>query len=183
MNLLSLGKRRSYKNSRSGVSPLEIRDLNKRYKSGVWANRDITLNAEPGEILGILGPNAAGKTTLVRQITTELLPTSGEVRVLGHDVVAHPDTVKALLGIVPQEAELFDYLTVYQHLRIFGKLRGLFPRDAARRAEELVGDLRLDDHRNTEVKKLSGGLRRRLLIGIAALAWPPLMGSACGPSE
>ena len=164
------------RHSRQFVAPpLEVCGLNKRYKNNVWANRDITLNANPGEILGILGPNGAGKTTLVRQITTELLPTSGQVRVLGHDVVAKPDTVKALLGIVPQEAQLFDYLTVYHHLRIFGKLRGLLPRDAARRSDQLVADLRLGEHRNTEVRKLSGGLRRRLLIGIAALANPALM--------
>ena len=152
-------------NSPSGVPPLEIRDLNKRYKNGVWANRDITLDAEPGEILGILGPNAAGKTTLVRQITTELIPTSGVVRVLGHDAVAEPYVVKSLLGIVPQEVHLFDYLTVYQHLRIFGKLRGLSPRDSVGRAEELVGELRLSEHRNMPIRNISGGLRRRLLIG------------------
>ena len=94
---------------------------------------------------------------------------------MGRDVVAQPSEVKALLGIVPQEATLFEYLTVFQHLRIFGKLRGLSPRDAARRAEQLVGDLHLVDHRNVPVDKLSGGLRRRLLIGMAVLARPPLI--------
>ena len=94
---------------------------------------------------------------------------------MGRDVVAQPSEVKALLGIVPQEATLLEYLTVFQHLRIFGKLRGLSPRDAARRAEQLVGDLHLVGHRNVPVDKLSGGLRRRLLIGMAVLARPPLI--------
>lgn len=156
-------------------TPLVVRDLNKRYSNGIWANRGITFEAEPGEVLGILGPNGAGKTTLVRQITTELLPTAGGVRVFGHDVVAEPFIVKALLGVVPQEASLFDYLTPYQHLRIFGKLRGLAPRDASRRAEELIADLELAEHRNVPIEKLSGGLRRRVFVGIAALARPPLM--------
>ena len=80
--------------------PLEVKDLNKQYKAGTWANRDITLTAEPGEILAILGPNGAGKTTLVRQITTELRPTSGEIRVFGHDVVAN-----ALLELLGAAAE------------------------------------------------------------------------------
>lgn len=155
--------------------PLSVRELNKRYKGGSWANRDITLQAEPGEILGILGPNGAGKTTLVRQITTEIFPTSGEIRVFGHDVVTEPSATKALLGIMPQEATLFEYLTVQQHLRIFGKLRGLSPKDARRRAEELIEDLHLAEHRNVLIGKLSGGLRRRVLVGIAALAQPPLM--------
>ena len=68
--------------------PVEVRDLNKRYKNGTWANRDITFAVGTGEIVGILGPNGAGKTTLVRQITTELIPTSGDVRVMGYSAVS-----------------------------------------------------------------------------------------------
>lgn len=154
---------------------LEIVGLNKRYKSGVWATKDLNLIANSGEIIGILGPNGAGKTTLIKQITTELQPSSGSIRVMGYDVVANPNLTKSFLGIVPQEAELFDYLSVYQHLRIFGKLRGLSDKASRKRADQLVADLRLVGNRDTEVKKLSGGLRRRLLIGIAALASPPLM--------
>jgi ABC-2 type transport system ATP-binding protein len=129
----------------------------------------------PGEMLGILGPNGAGKTTLIRQITTELIPTSGEVTVLGYDAIAEPLKVKSLLGIVPQEATLFDHLTAYQHLRIFAKLRGYRGKEAKLRAEELVTELQMDEYRNVVIRTLSGGLRRRLLIGIAALAQPPLM--------
>jgi len=154
---------------------LVVENLNKRYRDGTWANRDISLDAKPGEILGILGPNGAGKTTLVRQITTELLPTSGKITVLGHDVASQSDIVKSLLGVMPQEVTLFDYLTVFHHLRIFGKFRGLSGPYAARRAEELVADLGLSQYRNVPIMKTTGGLRRRLLVGIAALAKPPLM--------
>jgi len=157
------------------VLPLTVRDLHKRYKSGAWANRGITFDIRPAEILGILGPNGAGKTTLVRQITTELLPTSGEVRIMGLDAVTEPNEVKALLGIVPQEATLFEYLTVRQHLRIFGKLRGLTPKNAAIRADEVTAGLRLEEYSDTAISSLSGGMRRRILIGLAALAHPPLM--------
>ncbi len=155
--------------------PLEVRRLNKTYKGGVRANRDITLTAEPGEIRGILGPNGAGKTTLVRQITTELLPTSGEVRVFGFDAVTEPARTKDHLGVVPQEGNLFEYLTVFHHFRLFGKYRGLSFRDASRRAEELVEELRLSDHRDVLTENLSGGLRRRVMVGLAALAHPPLL--------
>ena len=158
-----------------GDPPLAVEGLNKRYKRGVHANRNISLEAYPGEILGILGPNGAGKTTLVRQITTELLPTSGEIRVFGVDAVTDPIGVKNLMGIVPQEAQLFEMLTVRETLRIFGKLRGLSGRDAKRRADEIISELRLDAYGNVINMKLSGGLKRRVMVGIAALADPGLI--------
>jgi ABC-2 type transport system ATP-binding protein len=155
--------------------PVEVRNLTKRYKDGTRANRDITLTIERGELLGIVGPNGAGKTTLVRQITTELLPTSGEVRVFGIDAVAHPYRVKGLMGVMPQEANLYYELSVRHHLRIFGKLRGLPRKEASGRADELLSVLGLQEHRDKSANELSGGLRRRVLLGIAALADPPLM--------
>ena len=155
--------------------PIEVRELNKRYKDGPQANRDISLTVNWGEALGVLGPNGAGKTTLVRQITTELLPTSGQVRVLGIDAVTRADEVKARIGVVPQEARLFDGLSAYQHLRIFGVLRGLSRRDARQRADELIEQLDLKSHRDFTSERLSGGLRRRLLVGIAMLAEPDVL--------
>ena len=155
--------------------PVELKEIHKRYKGGAWANRGITLSARPGETLGILGPNGAGKTTLVRQITTELLPTSGEARVFGHNVIERPSVVKKLMGVLPQEANPFYYVTAYQHLRIFAKLRGLTPTAARVRADELIDELRLTEHRDVAAHKLSGGLKRKLLVGIAAVARPPLL--------
>ena len=155
--------------------PIEVRNLNKRYKDGPHANRDISLTVNWGEALGVLGPNGAGKTTLVRQITTELVPSSGEVRVRGIDAVADPDQAKARIGVVPQEARLFDGLSVHQHLRIFGVLRGLSRRDARHRTDELIEQLDLKAHRNVPSERLSGGLRRRLLVGVAMLAEPDVL--------
>jgi ABC-type multidrug transport system ATPase subunit len=76
------------KDTPEAVQPLVVENINKQYKGGIKANTVISLSVRPGEILGILGPNGAGKTTLVRQITTELIPTSGSIRVFGIDVVA-----------------------------------------------------------------------------------------------
>ncbi len=161
--------------SHAPAPPLVVENISKRYGGGVHANRDISLAVQPGETLAILGPNGAGKTTLVRQITTELMPTSGSIRVFGVDVVANPIAAKNLMGIVPQEAQLFEMLTPYETLRIFGKLRGLPSTDAKRRANELISDLRLEEHRNAANLKLSGGLKRRVMIGIAAIANPGLI--------
>ena len=155
--------------------PLVVSHVSKTYKGGTQANLDISLDANPGEILGILGPNGAGKTTLIRQITTEILPTSGEIFVLGRDVVSQAMEVKSLLGIMPQDSALFEYLTVRQHLHIFAKLRGVHPKVARRRADELVEDLDLANHRDIIIGNLSGGLKRRVLVGIAALSHPPVM--------
>ena len=160
---------------RSEAPPLEVRGLNKRYKNGTWANRDITFTVSEGELLGILGPNGAGKTTLVRQITTELLPTSGDVRVMGYDAVSEPLRVKSLMGTIPQEATLYPELSVWHHLRVFGRLHGLSRKDSRLRADELVDSLHLVDHRDKDPGELSGGLRRRVLVGIAVLTRPALL--------
>ena len=154
---------------------LEVVGINKRYRDGTWANRDISFEVEPGELLAILGPNGAGKTTLVRQITTELVPTSGTVQVHGRDAVSDPDSVKPMLGVVPQEANLYWGLTVFHHLRLFGMLRGLSRRDARDRTDHVIESLRLHEHRDRPIEALSGGLKRRVMVGIAALARPSLM--------
>ena len=154
---------------------IEVRNLNKRYRNGPWANRDITLTVEQGELLAILGPNGAGKTTLVRQITTELVPTSGQVLVFGLDAVSHPNQAKARMGVIPQETNFYWGLSVRHHLRILGKLRGLPAQTASRRAAELISDLGLEEHKDKPAEQLSGGLRRRLLVGIAVLADPALL--------
>ena len=135
---------------------LEVEELSKRYRDGTWANRDISFDVEPGELVGILGPNGAGKTTLVRQITTELTPTSGSVRVLGRDAVSDPDSVKPMLGVVPQEANLYWGLTVFHHLRLFGRLRGLSRRDARARADHVIESLRLHEHRDRPIEASVG---------------------------
>ena len=145
----------------SAAPPVEVCNLRKRYRTGTWANNDISFAALGGEILGIVGPNGAGKTTLIRQITTELRPTSGKVRVFGIDAVSRPHAAKRLMGVMPQEATLYWGLSVHHHLRIFAKLRGLRQRDAPRRSEELITDLGLQEHRDKSTETLSGGLRRR----------------------
>jgi len=79
------------------------------------------------------------------------------------------------MGILPQEAELYESLSVKQTLRVFGKLRGLNSKDANRRAQELISDLRFEEHRNVVGMKLLGGLKRRVMVGLAALANPRLI--------
>ncbi len=155
---------------------LEVSQISKRYKkSAALANDAIDLTIERGAVFGLLGPNGAGKTTLVRQVTGELTPTSGSIRLLGVDVVREPLRAKALMGVVPQEALPFPYLRPREHLALFGKLHGLNTGDANRRADELMAALGLQAHSRMVAMHLSGGLKRKLLVGIALMARPPVL--------
>jgi ABC-2 type transport system ATP-binding protein len=154
---------------------IEVRDLSKRYRRGVLANDRINLSIPRGMVFGLLGPNGAGKTTLVRQITGELTPSTGEVRVHDIDVLRHPLAAKALMGVVPQEANPYFHLRPGEHLSLFGRLHGLSRAAARRRADELVVALGLSEHTRVPALQLSGGLKRKLLVGNALMAEPPVL--------
>src|SRR5262249_57870234 len=110
---------------------ISVRGLTKRYPEGTLANRGIDLDVYGGEVLSVLGPNGAGKTTLVKQITTELSPTSGSIRVMGIDPFREPVKAKKLMAIIPQKATLFFHLTCNHHPYFFGSFKG-FSRDKVR---------------------------------------------------
>ena len=154
---------------------VSVTALVKRYKSGAEANRGIDLTAKTGQIVAILGPNGAGKTTFLRQLTTELKPTTGSIEVFGIDVVKEPKRAKLLMGISPQEAGFFDTLTVVQHLELFGQLKGLTRRESRNETNDLLESLGLSGKAGVHVGELSGGEKRRILIGLALLGRPPLL--------
>jgi ABC-2 type transport system ATP-binding protein len=154
---------------------VRVSNLVKRYADGTEANRGIDLEVGRGEIVSILGANGAGKTTFLRQLTTELRPTSGRVEIFGIDADAHPRRVKSLMGVTPQEAGVFESLTVREHFELFARLKGLRKRDARAAAEEVIEELGLRDETRRRVGALSGGQRRRILVGLALLGRPPLL--------
>ncbi|HLR05767.1 MAG TPA: ABC transporter ATP-binding protein [Pyrinomonadaceae bacterium] len=154
---------------------IRVRGLVKQYRDGTEANRGIDLEVRRGELVSILGPNGAGKTTFLRQITTELKPSAGSVEIFGLDAVAAPQQAKRAMGITPQEAGVFETLRVREHLELFGGFKGLAKREARRSATEILHELDLDAEANKRVGDLSGGQRRRILIGLALLGNPPLL--------
>jgi ABC-2 type transport system ATP-binding protein len=154
---------------------VSVRDLVKQYRDGTEANRGINLDVRRGEVVAILGPNGAGKTTFLRQITTELRPTSGSVSVFGVDAIAEPDSAKRMMGITPQEAGVFDALTVREHFEFFARFKNLTKREAREAAREVIAELGLVNETNKRVGSLSGGQRRRILIGLALLGDAPLL--------
>ena len=155
--------------------PLVAESVSKQYPGGLWANRDISLTIGPSEIVGLLGPNGSGKTTFVRQITTETSITSGQIRVFGVDVATDPTRAKHTMGVVPQDwLSLWD-CSVYHTLRIFGKLRGLSAKSAAQRAHQLIDELEMRSFENRVFSTVSGGERQRIMLAMAWLAQPKLL--------
>ncbi len=159
----------------AAAAAVTLRGVSKRYRGGVLANDSIDLDIPRASVFALLGPNGAGKTTLVRQITGELAPTSGEIEVLGVDVSHEPQKAKSLMGVVPQEALPYFHLQPKEHLALFGRFHGLSGRQADARAESLLDALDLRPHAAKASRELSGGLRRKLLVGIAMMAEPPLL--------
>src|SRR5919108_764612 len=162
------------------ASGLAIRteDLRKTYKSSrgdVPAVRGIDLNVRSGELFGLLGPNGAGKSTTIGMLTTLVLPTGGRAWVAGLDVVADPVGVKRRIGVVTQNNTLDMQLTVAENLEFRSRFFGLGPREANRRAAQLIEAFGLGDRRKAIATDLSGGQARRLLIARALVHRPEVL--------
>jgi ABC-2 type transport system ATP-binding protein len=149
---------------------LSISDLRKSYEGGFEALKGVSLDIEEGEILALLGPNGAGKTTLISTICGIIIPTSGTVMVGGHNIMTEFRAARSLIGLVPQEISLEPFEKVINSVRFS---RGLFgkPKNEAL-IEDILKKLSLWDKRNNQVKELSGGMKRRVLIA-KALAHEP----------
>ncbi len=143
---------------------IKTTNLSKKFKDLVAVN-DVNLEIEEGECFGLLGPNGAGKTSLIRMITAVSPPTGGDIWVDGRDLRKHPREVKAILGVIPQIDNLDEDLTVIQNLHTFARYFAI-PKDVARqRSDEILKAMQLEDKRTSKIDELSGGMKRRLLIG------------------
>ena len=151
---------------------VSIEHLSKTYSNGHHALKDVSLDIRSGEILALLGPNGAGKTTLISIICGIVNASSGSVTVDGHDIVKDYRATRSMIGLVPQELTLGAFDTVWNTLSFS---RGLFGRkpDPAY-LEQLLRDLSLWDKRDSELMSLSGGMKRRVLIG-KALSHEPVV--------
>ena len=146
-------------------SIISIKDLSKIYNSGFEALKNVNLEIKKGEIIALLGPNGAGKTTLISTICGIVSPSSGTVTVDGFDIISDFRKTRAMIGLVPQELTLGAFDTVWSTVRFS---RGLFGsrRDDAY-LEQLLKDLSLYDKKDSEIRALSGGMKRRVLIAKA----------------
>ncbi len=144
---------------------LTVQSLRKTYAGGFEALKDVDLEIEEGEILALLGPNGAGKTTLISTICGITTATSGSVRVGGHDTVTDFRAARAMIGLVPQEINLEPFERVRNTVKFS---RGLFGKPAnPDLIEKILKQLSLWDKRDSQIRELSGGMKRRVLIAKA----------------
>ena len=150
-----------------------VSNLSKTYASGHLALKDVSLDIASGEILALLGPNGAGKTTLISIICGIVNPTSGSVTVGGYDIVSDFRRTRSMIGLVPQELTLGAFETVWNTLCFSRGLFGKKPNPAY--IEQLLKDLSLWNKKDSELKELSGGMKRRVLIGKALSHEPAVL--------
>ncbi|MGZ4944061.1 MAG: ABC transporter ATP-binding protein, partial [Halobacteriota archaeon] len=139
----------------------------------VQAVEDFTLRVKKGEVFGLLGPNAAGKTTLIKMLCSLLKPTAGEAYVLGKRV-PDPD-IAPLIGYMPQELALYTNVSVHENVAFYGAVFSLTKDQIETRERELLRLINLEDQGNTIVQNLSGGTQRRVSLACALLHEPPLL--------
>lgn len=153
---------------------LEVIDLSKKFK-GVMAVQGVNMYLEKGEIVGLLGPNGAGKSTTISMLSSLIVPTSGDVRLLNESIIKRPEKIRQILGVVPQEIALYTDLTAEENLQFFGRIYGLKGQKLKSRITEVLEQIGLTDRRKQLVKTYSGGMKRRLNIGIALLHNPEII--------
>jgi lipooligosaccharide transport system ATP-binding protein len=139
------------------------------------AVQGVSFAVNPGECYGFLGPNGAGKTTVMRMIYCFMPPTSGTLRVLGMDVMHDPSAIKARLGVMPQDDNLDPDLSSMENLMVYARYFGITAPRSRPRAMELLRFVELEAEADVNVEKLSGGMRRRLLLARSLLNEPALV--------
>ncbi|MBI5788798.1 MAG: ABC transporter ATP-binding protein [Candidatus Schekmanbacteria bacterium] len=154
---------------------VEVINVTKIYPNGVKAIDGVSFSVGQGEVFGILGANGAGKTSLIKVITTLLKPTSGSVKLLGLDVQKNPAEGKNMLGVVSQDINLDTYLTVKQNLCFQCRYFGISGRDSEKRIAEWMELLGISDVAEAMIYTLSGGTKRKVMVARAFITDPKVL--------
>lgn len=166
-------------NVRQNQTLILTEDLSKHFtdsKRGlIRAVDSVSIEAHPGQVFGLLGINGAGKTTMLRLLSTVLRPTSGRASVAGHDVVQQPEAVRANIGFLSASTALYGRLTGFETLEYFGNLYGLSGSKLKERIEFVTATLQLEEFGGSQCDKLSTGQKQRVSIARAILHDPPVL--------
>ncbi len=155
---------------------VEVRKLSKQYKSQDTPAVDgIAFRIQEGEIFSLLGPNGAGKTTTISMLSCLMRPSDGDAFVAGHSVTRQPMAVKQAIGVVPQEIALYDRLSGRQNLAFWGHMYNLGGQELRERTDEVLEITGLAERADDRVESYSGGMKRRLNIGVGLLHRPRLI--------
>ncbi len=153
---------------------LEVKDLVKHY-GDFQAVKGVSFSIAEGEIFSLLGPNGAGKTTTISMLSTLYTPTSGDASIDGHSITQAPMAVRGVIGVVPQDLALYEDLTARENLVFWGQMYGLSGKSLAARVDEVLAQIGLTDKAGNRVKTYSGGMKRRVNIGVGLLHKPKLL--------
>jgi len=161
-------------NYRINDSIIEVKNLTKKY-GNFTAVDDVSFDVEKGDIFAFLGPNGAGKTTTIKMLTTLLTPTKGEILLDGHNPTKEQNEARRTFGIVFQDPSLDDELTAYENMQFHAVLYKVPRKVRKTRIEEMLDFVGLLDRKNDQVKRFSGGMRRRLEIARGLLHIPKIL--------
>jgi ABC-2 type transport system ATP-binding protein len=153
---------------------LEVADIRKSY-GRIEALRGVSFHVQENELFGLLGPNGAGKTTLISIISCLLAPSGGEARLAGKPIRLNDRDSRRQLGLVPQDLSVYGELTARENLTFFGRLYGLHGAELNRRVDHVLETIALADRANDRVSTFSGGMKRRLNLGVSILHRPKLL--------
>lgn len=153
---------------------IHTQDLRKSFGTA-QAVRGVSLDVRAGEIFSLLGPNGAGKTTTISMLIGLLPPSEGDAWIMGHSIKTEPMAVKRAIGVVPQDIALYTDLSARENLTFWGKMYGLRGAALRQRVDEVLDIVGLTERQKEAVLKFSGGMRRRLNIGIALLHRPQVV--------
>ena len=153
---------------------IHVSDLHKTFGE-IQAVKGASFDIRRGEIFSLLGPNGAGKSTIISMLCCLLRPTRGDATIMGHSILTDCPGVKSSLGVVPQEIALYEDLSARENLDFWGKMYGLRGPALAKRVDEVLDLIGLADRQKDRVSKFSGGMKRRVNIGIALLHRPDVI--------
>jgi len=153
---------------------LSIEHLSKKYRRDFWGLRDFNLELGPG-VIGLLGPNGAGKSTLMRMLATITKPTEGTIKWNDMDIAKSPDTIRTILGYLPQDFGVYPNLNAIEFLEYMAAIKGLDAKTARRRIDELLLVVNLKDAAKRPLGGYSGGMKQRVGIAQALLNDPQLL--------
>ncbi len=153
---------------------IQAEDLSKRF-GDFWAVDGVSLDVQPGQVLALLGQNGAGKTTTVRMLTSVLLPNRGWARVAGYDVVAHPEKVRAMVGVLTEQHGLYLRMKGMEYLDYFGQIYRLEASARQKRGQELLEYFGLGEASGQPIGQYSKGMRQKLALARTLIHEPPVL--------